>query len=147
MAKQILLNACASAATAAEARYRIDREIGGRKALIVALDHGASAIVDRVAERPWGGAQFFPTPEVDAVLAEIDDADVVIVVATAAADAEVASALARAGAERGIMLAALVLGDYAEVREAVAALRPWARNLMITQDEDDVGAVLTALRA
>ena len=60
---------------------------------------------------------------------------------------EMVQALARAGAERGIMLAGLILGEYGETREAVAALRPWARNLLITQDEDDVGAVLTALRA
>ena len=145
--KPILANACAQAATAEEARYRINREIGGRKALIVALDDEASRVVDRVAERPWGAAQFFPKPAVDAVTAEYDDADVVIVVGTADADGEVASALARAGAERGIMLAALILGDHNEVGHAVAALRPYARNLMITQDEDDVAAVLTALRA
>ena len=29
----------------------------------------------------------------------------------------------------------------------VSALRPYARNLMVTEDEDDVAAVLTALRA
>lgn len=143
----ILLNACARAATAEEARYRIDREIGGRKALIVALDEQASDVVDRVAERPWGGALFFPAPDVDAVLAELEDADVVIVVGTAASDAAVASTLARAGAERGIMLAGLILGEQVEVGDAVAALRPYARNLMITRDEDDVAAVLTALRA
>ena len=81
------------------------------------------------------------------MLAELDDADVVIVVGTAAADGAAASELARAGAERGIMLAGLILGEQREVGAAVSALRPYARNLMITQDEDDVAAVLTALRA
>ena len=33
-----LLGSCARAATAAEARFRIDRPIGGRSAVIVALD-------------------------------------------------------------------------------------------------------------
>ena len=145
--KPILANACAQAATAEEARYRIDRPIGGRKALIVALDDDASDVVDRVAERPWGAAQFFRTPDVEGVVAELEDADVVIVVGTAAADGEAASALARAGAERGIMLAGLILGEQAEVGAAVSALRPYARNLMVTEDEDDVAAVLTALRA
>jgi hypothetical protein len=69
------------------------------------------------------------------------------VVGTADADGDAASALARVGAERGIMLAGLILGDQHEVGAAVSALRPYARNLMITQDEDDVAAVLTALRA
>ena len=145
--KPILLNACARAATAEEASYRIDREIGGRKALIVGLDAAAAAVVDRVAERPWGAAQFFPTPDVEAIVAEYGDADVVIVVGTADADGDAASTLARAGAERGIMLAGLILGEQDEVGAAVSALRPYARNLMITRDEDDVAAVLTALRA
>lgn len=145
--RPILLNSCARAATAEEARFRIDGPIAGRKALIVALDDEAAGVVDRVAERPWGGARFFRTPDVEAVTAELEDADVVIVVGTAGADGEVAAALARAGAERGIMLAGLILGEYGELVGAVSALRPYARNLMITEDEDDVAAVLTALRA
>ena len=145
--RPILANACARAATAEEAAFRIDREIAGRKVLIVALDPAASEVVDRAAERPWGAARFFTTPDVDAVVAELEDTDVVIVVGTADADGEAASALARAGAERGIMLAGLILGDQHEVASAVSALRPYARNLMLTEDEDDVAAVLTALRA
>jgi hypothetical protein len=146
-ARPILSSSCARAATAEEARFRIDRPIGGRKALIVALDDGAAEIVDRVAERPWGAAEFLTTPDVEAVTARLADADVVIVVATADADGDAASSLARAGAEHGIMLAGLILGEHDEVAAAVAALRPYARNLMITRDEDDVAAVLTALRA
>ena len=143
----ILANACARAATAEEAAYRIDRPIGGRKVLIVALDDDAAEVVERVAEKPWGAAIFFRVPQVDAVTAELDDTDVVIVVGTAEADGDVAEALARAGAERGVMLAGIILGDQSEVGAAVSALRPYARNLMITSDEDDLAAVLTALRA
>ena len=147
MNKPILANSCASAATAEEARFRIDREIAGRKALIVALDGDAAEVVDRVAERPWGAARFYRTPDVDAVVTELEDADVVIMVATAEADGDAASALARLCSERGIMLAGLILGAQFDVAEAVSALRPYARNLMVTEDEDDVAAVLTALRA
>ena len=147
MTKPILANSCASAATAEEARFRIDREIAGRKALIVALDEDAAEVVDRVAERPWGAARFYRTPDVDAVVTELEDADVVIMVATADADGDAAAALARLCAERGIMLAGLILGAQFDVAGAVSALRPYARNLMVTEDEDDVAAVLTALRA
>ena len=147
MNKPILANSCASAATAEEARFRIDREIAGRKALIVALDGDAAEVVDRVAERPWGAARFYRTPDVDAVVTELEDADVVIMVATAEADGAAASALARLCSERGIMLAGLILGAQFDVAEAVSALRPYARNLMVTEDDDDVAAVLTALRA
>jgi hypothetical protein len=146
-ARPILANSCAQAATAEEARFRIDRPIGGRTALIVALDGASADVVDRVAERPWGAARFFSAPDVERVTGELAEADVVIMVATADADGEAASALAHACAERGIMLAGLVLGEQPDVAAAVSALRPYARNLMVTNDEDDVAAVLTALRA
>lgn len=148
MAAPILSSSCARAATAAEARFRIDAEIGPRRALVVALDDGAAAIVDRVAERPWGAARFFTAAAVAPRLAEeLDDADVAIMVGTAGADADAAASLAAACSERGIMTAGLILGERHAVGEAVAALRPYARNLMATEDEDDVAAVLTALRA
>jgi hypothetical protein len=145
--RPILKSSCAEAATAAEARFRIDRPIAGRIALIVALDAGAAEVVDRVAERPWGGARFFRSPSELHAAKELEDADVAIMVATADADAGGASALARACVERGIMTAGLVLGNRSDVAATVAALRPYARNLMVTSDEDDVAAVLTALRA
>jgi len=145
--RPILANSCAQAATAEEARFRIDRPIGGRAALIVALDGASADVVERVAERPWGAARFFGTPDVERVTDELADADVVIMVATSDADGDAASALARACAARGIMLAGLVLGEQPDVAAAVSALRPYARNLMVTSDEDDVAAVLTALRA
>jgi hypothetical protein len=143
--RPILLNSCALAATAAEARFRIDRPIAGRSALVVALDDGAAEVVDRVAEQPWRGARFL---HADAWQPnQLDDADVAIMIATADADADAASAIARACAGRGIMTAGLILGDRLDVAAAVSALRPYARNLMVTADEDDVAEVLTALRA
>ena len=145
--RPILRNSSALANTAEEARFRIDKPIGGRKALIVALDDEAAGVVDRVAERPWGAAQFFRTADVAAIVEELADADVAIMVATAEADGEAASAIARECFERGIMTAGLILGEQLDVAGAVAALRPYARNLMVTEDEDDVAAVLTALRA
>jgi len=142
-----LLNSCAWAATAAEARFRIDRPIGGRSVLIVALDDDAAEVVDRVAEQPWGGARFFRSPEDPLLAGLIPEADVAIMVGTADADGDAASTIAQACAARGIMTAGLILGERLDVTAAVSALRPYARNLMVTEDEDDVAAVLTALRA
>ena len=149
MAKPILANACAQAATAEEASYRITREIGSRAALILALDADAAGVVDRVAERPWGAARFFHADALsqDELGAQLADADVAIMVATADADGAAAAAIARACAERGIMTAGLILGEQLAVSGAVAALRPYARNLMVTNDEEDVAEVLRALRA
>jgi hypothetical protein len=145
--RPILGNSCARAATADEARFRIDRPIGGRIALIIALDDEAGDVVERVAERPWGAARFFRTAAEVRLAHELTDADVAIMVGTAAADGDSAAAIGRACAERGIMSAGLILGDRSDVAAAVAALRPYARNLMVTDDEDDIAAVLTALRA
>jgi hypothetical protein len=142
--RPILLNSCARAATAEEARFRIDRPIGGRSALVVALDDEAAEVVDRVAEKPWRGARFVHAGDGSV---DLEDVDLVVMIATAAADADVAAALAHASVERGIMTAGLILGERDDVAAAVSALRPYARNLMVTDDEDDVAEVLTALRA
>jgi hypothetical protein len=141
------ISSCARAATAEEARYRIDRPISGRSARIIALDPGAAEVVQRVAELPWGASRFFPDASAFSVATELDDADVAIMIGTADADGDTAAAIARACAERGIMTAGLILGDRLEVGDAVSVLRPYARNLMVTEDEDDVAAVLSALRA
>jgi hypothetical protein len=91
-------------------------------------------------------SRFFPDPAAFDT-AELDDADVAIMIATGDADGDTARTIARACSERGIMTAGLILGDRLGVGDAVSALRPYARNLMVTDDEDDVAAVLTALRA
>jgi hypothetical protein len=149
MAKPILANACAMAATAEEAAYRITREIGSRAALILALDADAGEVIDRVAEWPWGAARFFHADQLspEQLVAEIEQSDVAIMVATADADGDAAAEIARACTERGIMTAGLILGEQVAVAAAVAALRPYARNLMVTNDEEDVAEVLRALRA
>jgi len=142
--RPILANSCARAATAEEARFRIDRPIGARSALVVALDDAAAAVIDRVAEQPWRGARFVRAGEASV---DLEDVDAVVMIATADADADAAERLADACFERGIMTAGLILGEGAGVAVAISALRPHARNLMVTDDEEDVAEVLTALRA
>jgi hypothetical protein len=163
-----LLNGCASAATAAEARFRIDGPITGRSARVVGLDAGAAEVVGRVAEQPWSGATFFtaedPAPgggdraPADVLLRgldgstsplseELEDADLVVMIATSDDGAQVAASIAKACAQRGIMMAGLILGDRVELSAAVSALRPYAPVLMVSGDEDDVSELLTALRA
>lgn len=165
-----LLNGCARAATAAEARFRIDGPIAGRSARVVGLDAGAGAVVRRVAEQPWSGARFFTAEDAtpaggggngastDVLLRAIDgsasplskelvDADLVVMIATSDDGAQAAASIAQACARRGIMMAGLILGERLEVGAAVSALRPWAPVLMTSADEGDVSELLTALRA
>jgi hypothetical protein len=168
--RPILLNSCARAATAAEARFRIDAPIAPSRATrVVALDKGAEPVVRRVAEQHWSGARFFTCGSAvllaesngdaaDVVLRSTDGsesrlsgeligADVAVMVATANDAARAASAIGDACALRGIMTAGLVLADGHDTAAVVSALRPHARVLMVTRDELDVSEVLTALRA
>lgn len=160
-ATPILANSCAVAATAAEARHRIDVPIApSRGARVVALDAGAAEAASRVAAQEWASARFLtcnPGAQGLALLGvggapvdlseQLDHADVVVMVASADSAAACASALGRACWERGIMTAGLVLGDGLQAQQAVAALRPHARVLLPAADESDVTELLSALRA
>jgi hypothetical protein len=166
-----LLSSCARAASAAEARFRIDRPIApSRAGRVVALDAQAAEVLARTARLEWANARFYvceaPAPADaaagdDVVLRGIDggpatladelaSASVVVMVATDDAGADCAYALGKACWERGVQTAGLVLGDGTRggtaAAAAVAALRPHARVLLPSADEDDVVDLLTALR-
>ncbi|GAB3353855.1 hypothetical protein [Modestobacter lapidis] len=161
-----LLSSCARAATAAEARFRIDRPIRpARAARIIALDERAAGIARRAAAVEWASAQFLVCEGVagggaigDFLLRGIEGepvvleqtlagADVVVMLATDDRGAGCAYALGKACWERGIMTAGLVLSDESGADQAVAALRPHARVLLPTADETDLTELLAALRA
>lgn len=165
-----LLDGCARAATAAEARFRVGYpNSSGRSSRIVALDAGAEALLGRVGERLWNGARFLSFVEAmpaaeprlspaDAVLRgpdgsrsllseELGGADVAVMIATAAGGARAASLIGQACAARGIMTAGLVVSENSGVPAAVSALRPHASVLVVARDEDYVPEMLAALRA
>jgi hypothetical protein len=164
-----LLNSCAQASTAAEARFRIDAAPQTARATrVVALDDGAAAIVRPLPEQPWLDVHFlrFDTAHpggalsdlADVVLTsaeglqvrlsdELADADFVMMIATDDTGATAAGAIGNACTLRGIMTAAVVLGESGAVTAAVTALRPHARVLLVSRDQRDVSGVLTALRA
>lgn len=163
----VSLSSCARAASATESAYRIDAAIApARAARIVALDSGAATVARSVATQPWTSARFFvcegvatPEPSTVGLLlreldgapasldAELDRADVVVMIATEDSGADCAHALGRICWSRSIQTAGLVLGDGYEAADAVAALRPHARVLLPSADESDVVELLTALRA
>lgn len=167
--RPILGSSCARATSAAEMRYRIDGPIRGRGgARIIGLDAGADAVVERVAAHPWGNARFFGLADtvdeicrggsesvglrgtggaVSSLLDELAAADVVVMVATTDSDGAAATIIGAACTVRAIMTAGLVIGDPSSVAGTVAALRPHARVLLTTEDEQDVVELLTALRA
>lgn len=194
-----LLNSCARAATAAEARFRIESPIPSRAARVVALDDGAAEVVRRVSKRQWASSRFYtqgaavghgaagrdnlpagvsgngdglgnghghnnglgpPAGMVSDELAlrsmqgvtarlgdELDGADVAVMVATGDDVATVATAIGRSCSVRGIMTAGVILGDGDLARKAISALRPHARVLLVSAEEQDLAELLTALRA
>jgi hypothetical protein len=165
-----LLSSCAMAATAAEARFRIDGPDPTPQATrVVALDGGAAALVRRAAQQQWRSAHFL-TYEAGALIergdgeqpdlvlrtadgsdvrlsSELAEADVSVMIATVDDGAQAASVIGEACWRRGIMTAALVFGEGQGVAAAVSALRPHARVLLVSTDEDDVPEILAALRA
>jgi hypothetical protein len=163
-----LLSSCALATTAAEAGFRIDaKPQTARATRVVALDDGAAQIVRPLPEQPWLGAHFLryggarvepgseladvmlDTPDGRQVLlsAELADADFVMMIATTGSGAAAATAIGNACTLRGIMTAGVILGADGDVTDAVTALRPHARVLLVSEDQRDVSGVLTALGA
>ncbi|MEU6006700.1 3-methyl-2-oxobutanoate hydroxymethyltransferase [Streptomyces sp. NPDC047453] len=149
------------AASASESRFRIDVPIApARSARVVALDERAASVARRLAERSWAHARFYTTGELregEGLLHELDGAavpldevlagsDVVVVLATEDGGRAAAAAIGRHCRRRGITTAGVILGDGFEADDAVAALRPYARVLLLSADEGDAFELLTALR-
>ena len=165
-----LLSSCALATTAAEARFRISRpDTSTRDARVIAVDEQAAVLVRAAAAaRAWRGGHFLVFDRVasgagngngpaDAVLrapdgavtllsAELEGADLAVMVATAAARPEAAAVIGDACAERMIMSAGLVVAAEGLAGPVVSALRPNAMVLVVLNNGGDVAEILTALR-
>jgi hypothetical protein len=152
---------CARAASASESRYRITAPIApARNARVIALDARAEAVARRVADGPWAGARFYTCGAgggegpllygfdgAPAVLGDVlTGTDVVVVIATDDSGHAHAAAIGRGCSARAITTAGVVLGDGFEADDAVAALRPHARVLLLSADESDAFELLQALR-
>lgn len=167
-----MLGACARAATAAEARFRVPYANSlTRSSRIFALDPIAAEAMFAVTDEPWNGAHFLtvgtgrtasgtaaaddlplgaPDGSRTSLAAEIEGADVVVMLASAAANVAAAEVIAREAYRRRIMIAALALADGLSPQAldtVVAALRPFASVLVVARDNDFIPAMLTALRA
>jgi hypothetical protein len=165
-----LSSSCARAATAAEARFRIDYpDLSRRDSRVIALDEGTAGLARDLAAATgrWRGGHFLVFDR-DVVLAgddtrlrtaagepvrlssELASADVVVMLAAPAGDpgpsADAAAVIGDACAARSIMSAGLVVPGDGPADAVVSALRPNAMVLVVLQDRDDVAEVLSALR-
>jgi hypothetical protein len=155
---------CARAASAAETAFRIPYPNARRRRIaLVALDAGAAAAAERLAAQglpravalpaeasggSWLEALLAPAREMPGLLA---DADHLFLLASAEAEAAMASVVAEAARARGVPVSAFLLAPAgvqdAMLARALARLRPVARMLVLVRDEEDIAAVLAALRA
>ncbi len=168
-----MLSESARAASAAEARFRINEPNSRPRAVkVIALDPVSETVAKRLADGNWTNATFmtaFATaPSQDAcfsmqgwlsdlagqtkdLVAEINTADLVVMLATAGQDAQAASIIGEACSVKRVMTTALVLGTMsisdAALSQTLAQLRPWALMLVIASAEEYIADMLTALRA
>ena len=159
MARPILLNSCARATTSAEARFRIDYPLAPARATrVVALDDYAKAVVRQAADEPWAQARFFTVAEaghelltLDGVVSplsgELEGVGTLVLVATSGENAQAAATIGEACSMRGVMTAGLVLSHGDFTSDALLALRPYARILLVPAEPDDLIELLRAIRA
>jgi hypothetical protein len=108
-------------------------------------------VVRELAALPWHDTRFLAGHDTEFDPGRLDDdlrgADFVMMIATANDGAAAASAIGRACALRGITTAGIVLGSGYLTGEAVAALRPHARVLLVTEDPQDIAEILAEVGA
>ena len=163
----------ARAASAAEARFRIDAPNSRPRAIkVIAIDRASEGVVKRLAQGPWNSATFLTTQpsapprgerfsmqgwlgdlagHTKNLVGEINGADHVVMVATAGENAETASVIGEACSLKRVTTTALILtapsvSDDALSR-SLAQLRPWALMLVIASAEEYIADMLAALRA
>jgi hypothetical protein len=158
--------------SAAEARFRIQAPNSRPRAIkVVALDSASEPIVRRLSEDLWNRATFFRmTPGVDDeasgtsdatmtdlsgqatnIEAEVNAADLVIMIAAPGGQARGASLIGRACSNRRVMTTTLIVGHGAapdeELSRTLAQVRPWSLMLVIAGADDYIRDMMTALRA
>ncbi|MDH5412261.1 MAG: 3-methyl-2-oxobutanoate hydroxymethyltransferase [Alphaproteobacteria bacterium] len=165
---------CARAATAEEARYRVNYPNSRpRASKIIALDDRAEKITGDLETASWKGARFLAlagrtkgAQGLDAIPLDLDlrdssgaivrlsdeivGADVLVMIASAGKTTENITIIGKACAARGIMTTGVVVeGDARpdEVERTLAALRPNTRMLVVAPDADYIPEMLIALRA
>ena len=154
-----LMSSCARAATAKEAAFRIDYPLAPARATrVVAFDTCADAVVRSVAGHEWSQAQFYsatdPGHQLVTLAGEsrsladaLGGVDSLVMVAATGDGAEAVATIGSACQVRGIMTAGLVLTPGRLTSDALMALRPYARILLVPAEEDDLLELLRAIRA
>ena len=164
-----MLSECARAATAEEARFRVDYPNSApRRIKVIALDREAEQLVRRLAQKDWNCAAFMTTAgegtsrslrdwlstlsgETVNLLDQVGTADLVVTVSTAGSSAEDAAIVAEACAIHKVTMTSLLIDHAAAsapvLPQTMMPLRAHASMLVVASGEEYVESMLTALRA
>ena len=169
-----MLSESSRMSSAAAAQFRIDRPNSAPRAVkVIALDPPSERLVKALAERPWQRASFLTASAfADAapqepfsmgswladlagrtrdLIAEVETADLVVMVASAGGNAAAAALIGEACGMKNVMTTALILGYASSSDEALSKmlsqLRPHAAMLVIASADAYIEDMLTALRA
>jgi hypothetical protein len=164
-----MLSESARMSSAAEARFRLQAPNSRpRRTKVIALDAAAEPVVKRLAEIAWTGATFLIAARAPggrpgeegltdlegnhrSVADEVNAADLVIMIATAGADAQPASGIGQACSLQRVNTTALVVGTASASDEALsttlAQLRPWSLMVVMADRDDYIQDMMIALRA
>jgi hypothetical protein len=154
-----LVSSCARAATAEEAAFRIDYPLSAaRNTRVVALDGVSEEIVRRASRMRWAQARFYSAAdpghdlvtmsgETVPLAGELTDSNAVVLVSASGENAEAAATIGGACRVRGIMTAGLAVTPGRLTSEALFALRPHSRMLLVPAEDDDLVELLRATRA
>jgi hypothetical protein len=154
-----LMSSCARAATAKETAFRIDYPLAPARATrVIGLDTHAADVVRSVAGHEWGQAEFYSASDPGHWLVTmagesrplanaLDGVDSLVMVAATGEGAQAMATIGAACQVRGIMTAGLALTPGRLTSDALMALRPYARILLVPAEEDDLLELLRAIRA
>ena len=171
-----MLSQCARATTAKEAAFRVQYPNSARRAVkLVALDDKSVPIVERLLRAdPCRTALLPPQPDMQAgggssrtvgsikaalsefasrakaLIAGIDPTDLIVLVAVAGEDGQLAILIGEACRARGVPVTAIILDPGPTSNEALAAslarLRPYTSMLVVARGDEYIEDMLSALR-
>jgi hypothetical protein len=170
-----MLSESARMSSAAEARFRIQAPNSRPRVIkVIALDAASEPVVRRLMNGPWSHASFFTaaafargprqerTEPGDGWLTdlsgrarnltdEVENADLVVMVATPGGNADVASLVGEACSRKRVNTTALIAGATSTSDEALSRtlkqVRPWSLMVVIAEADDYIDDMLAALRA
>ena len=163
--------------SAAEARFRVQAPNSTPRAIrVIALDAAGEGVVRRLAGTGWKHATFFTAAsrgepggsgalssasaddalvdlagQIRSVTGEVDNADLVVLVAGPGGHAQAASLIGQACSLRRVMTTAFIVGvasaSEKALSETLAQVRPWSLMVVIADSDVYIDDMMTALRA